>query len=226
MSSRLSRRGAIADAYQAPASFGIAGFTDTLWTATGTSKTAQSSLTVQAGDMLVAIGTAENETGTLAAPGASGGVTWTSRATNGTASYCRTQAWTAPVTSGGTITPTMAGSSGLAWGFAMWCIRASQYGGVASETNAAEPPSLDITTTAANSILLYLQADWSAADGTSRVWRSVNSVAMSENDYYRNSATYAVYVGNSPNAGAIGVKTVGLSAPSQRLSTIVIEVKP
>jgi hypothetical protein len=96
---------------------------------------------------------------------------------------------------------------------------------------ASTAPSLDITTTAANSAIVVFCADWNAADGASRTWRTVNSITPTSGNgyeltYFRNSSQYTVYIGYYPDAGAAGVKTVGLSAPTtMKASIVAVEVK-
>ena len=101
--------------------------------------------------------------------------------------------------------------------------------GVAEADNASA--SLDITTTGANSAVVVFIGDWDAADGTSRTWLTVNSITPTagngfELTYFRDSANYSVYVAYYPDTGAMGVKSVGLSAPTgaNKYSIVAVEV--
>jgi hypothetical protein len=85
--------------------------------------------------------------------------------------------------------------------------------------NGTAAVSLSITTTFANSAVVYLFADWSATDASTRTHRTVNGFTPSagngqEVTYFRNTTDWAVVVAYIPDAGAAGAKTVGLTTPS------------
>jgi hypothetical protein len=95
-------------------------------------------------------------------------------------------------------------------------------GATARSTGAGtSTPALAITTTAADSAIVYLAVDWAATDiMTSRTHRTVNGYTPTagngqELTAFRNSAAYSVVAGYIPNAGASGSNvTVGISAPT------------
>lgn len=205
---------------------------ESTWTTTssGTAKTA--SVTVSTGDLLVIGGVTEQQGVTIGTP-TGGGLTYTLRqSTTGLVNYCITYVWTAPCPAGQTFTLslTSGGGSGL-WGW-----NALQFGsnggvGASSKTNANNAaPSLGLTTTGDNSAIVCFNGDWNAADGTSRTWRTVNSITPTsgnglERTYFRDSSFYTTYGAYWSDAGATGAKTVGLSAPStQKYAVVAVEV--
>jgi hypothetical protein len=228
MSVRTLRRGCVADAYTAASGLSIVSYTESasgFGLNTGTTRTV-TGLSVVSGDMLVFLGAQEDVSGTFSAPTATG-VTFTSRQVNATANNCRSNAYTAPIVStNASLTVSATVPSGKYSGFGLFLVRGGVFGTSSKETNTSEAPDLTITTTKANSVLLYLQADWNAGDGTSRTWRTVNSIVGTERTYFRNSAAYTVYAGSWSDSGAIGAKSVGLSAPvGQQTSHVAVEIK-
>jgi hypothetical protein len=177
-------------------------------------------ISVLNGDFLVVLGAGEDSGFTVGTP-SGGGLTYTSRQTNATASNCWSGGWTAPVTTDSSLS--VACVCHAHSGFVVFVYRNGAYGTSAKETNTTEAPSLSLTTTAAGSMLAFLQADWNALSGA-RTWRTVN-VAADEVVYSFNSGTYTVYAANWSNTGAAGAKTPGLSAPTgQKTSMIGVEV--
>ena len=94
---------------------------------------------------------------------------------------------------------------------------------------AGTASSLSITTTGDNSAIVVFIGDWSASDGTSRTWRTVNSITPTagngfELTYFRNASAYTVYIAYYPDAGAAGAKTVGLTTPNMKAAIVAVEV--
>lgn len=119
-----------------------------------------------------------------------------------------------------------------AWGASVKVWRGSDGVGASSKTNVASgAPSLDLTTTQADSEIQVANNDWNATDGTSLTWRTVNGITPTsgnglETNYFRDAARYTTYAAYYDNVGAIGTKTVGLSAPSgQKYSIVALEIK-
>jgi hypothetical protein len=197
------------------------------WNTGGNSKTVTP--TTADDDLLVLVGGAEGAELTLDPAG--NGMTYTLRQSITVTDFCAAFAWTAPATgaSGWTLTVTKDGNN-LLWG--VTALRFSGAGGVgtSAKTNTSGAPSLSITTTQANSAIVVFVSDWNAADGTTRTWRTVNGTTPTignglERTYFRNSSAYAVYAAYYPDAGAVGSKTVGLSAPSgQKYSIVAVEI--
>ena len=197
------------------------------WDTSTTPKTATP--TTSAGDVLAVLSAAEDNDATLGTPSGNS-LTYTLRqqSANTPDDASRVAGWTAPATAavGWTLTQTRAGTA-LKWGFDAFRFSGSDgVGGSAVATAGSGGPSLNITTTGANSAVVVIVADWNAVDGTTRTWRTVNGVAPSagngqETVYFRNGSNYTVYAAYYSDVGAAGVKTVGLSAPAGQIYSIV-----
>jgi hypothetical protein len=198
------------------------------------------SFNVTVGDILVVLGTMEDGGASFSGI-TGGGLTWTQQVNVGTSNAsCRAAIWTATAASTTSITVSLTGTSGGGvdhyWGFVVHQYRDSDgVGASASQNNAVSgvAPSLALTTSQANSAISFVDGDWTASDGTTRTWRTINSITPTsgnglETDYFRDSggAHYTIYAGYWSDAGAAGSKTTGLSAPSTQRPTIVaIEIK-
>lgn len=199
------------------------------WDATATTKVVN--ITVAAGDRIVVKGATEGNACTLGTP-TGGSLTYTLEKSFVGASNCAVYGWTATASGSATfdVSITSAGSV-LKWGHTVEVWRNSDGIGNSSVTNSTGAPSLALTTAADNSAISTISGDWNAADGTSRTWRTINSVTPTvgnggERVYFRNSSNYTVYGAQWPDVGAAGSKTTGLSAPSgQQYAIISIEVK-
>lgn len=189
------------------------------------------SMTNLVGDILVALASVENGDST-AAPTTLTGETFTAQENLGqNAANCRIDARTAVIGSAGTgetasIART-AGAAGNWFGGNVLTFRGSDGIGAAesNQTVGTSGPTLAITTTQANSAIAMIVADFNAVDGASRVYRQVNGSDPVELTYFRDSSHFTVYVAYYADAGAVGAKTVGLSAPSQAWTIAAIEVK-
>lgn len=204
---------------------------ETAWNATTTPKTT-ASITTQVGDVLVAVGVSEQAGVVLNTPTNTGTAeTWTLRQSVAVTDYCWTGVWTAVAANAQSMTVSFSrptSPTGLFGGNVLhW--RGSDGVGVSAKTNVASgAPSLSTgTLTSANSALVVAVGDWSATDGTTRTWRSVEGVAASENTYFRDSSAYTVYAGRHLDTGSTtAAETVGLSAPSgQKYAIVVVEVR-
>lgn len=183
---------------------------------------------VQAGDLLVVVGSSEDNTNVLSTPTSTATVTWTLRQSVVVSSYCSMYIWTGAVTAtatGRTVTVARsAGTGAYSFGVSVW--RNHGGVGVSAKTNVASgAPSLALTT-AANSAIVVGSDDWSAVDGgTTRVWRNVNGAPITESLYFRDAQRYTVYSGYVLDTGAAGAQTLGLSAPAaQKYSIAAVEV--
>lgn len=200
------------------------------WDVNTSPKTA--SITIPSGTyQLVCGGVSQDSSATLATPTGGTGVTWTLRQSIVVASYCSTYLWTATVSTAQTFSISIASAgSGLKFGFIAMLFGGSDGFGASGKANAAGASSLTFSTTGDNSAIGAVIGDWAAADGTSRTWRTVNSVTPTvgngmERAYFRNSADYSAYAGYWSDAGAAGSKQIGLSAPTGMAhSTIGVEV--
>lgn len=195
---------------------------ETAWNVSGGTKFG-TNFSVLANDILVAFAIAD-VTEVLAVSG--GSLTWTLQQSITTASRPRVYVWSAVVDTGKTMSLTYTASPGSAqWGGNLLQFRGSDgIGASASANAAASAPSLNLTTTQANSAIVVVNGDTSAADGTSRTWRT-GAGTLTEQTYSRQATLYTAYGGYHADAGAVGTYTVGLTAPaSQTYGLIAVEV--
>lgn len=183
-----------------------------------------------AGNILVAIAMSEDAGTTLAI---SGGPTWTLAQSHTVASNCTAYVWTASA-AGGSITPTFTpggGNGNQVFGANVLEFSGCDGVGASNKAQTTGGPSLGLTTTQDNSAIVVASADYLAVDGTTRTWRTVNSVTPTSGNglevtYFRNAANYTVYGAYYSDAGTAGAKTVGLSAPTgQQYSILAVEIK-
>lgn len=208
----------------------------TAWNSATSPKTT-ASITVQTGDVLIASAIIESYGGGAGTPSisiAGGGLSWGSPLqTIQTTDYTAVKVWAATATANTSLAVTFTNSqTGMWFGGVVVVFRNSAGVGTSAKTNVASgAPSLNITTTQANSAVVVVNGDWAAVDGTARVWRTVNSLAPTaangyERTYFRDANKYTVYLAYYPDVGAGGAKTVGLTTPaSQKYSLIAVEVK-
>ena len=196
-------------------------------TAYGTSATPQStsSFDVQSGDLITLIAASEDAGGTIGTPSATGGsITWTLWQSYVVSSYCPIYLWIGTVGSTATgITVSMSRTAGSQnWGFAFSLWR--NHGGLGStskSTNLSGAPSLLLPLNQDHSAVIVGSMDWTAQDGTSRTWRSVNGSAITETVYILSPGAYSAYQGYALDTGTDLTETVGLSAPGGQKYTLV-----
>ena len=195
---------------------------------TGTSPKTSAAVSANVGDILVACVADENTDPSQAYTYSNSGTaqTWVKQTATGGTTDADAWAQTATAIVANTLTSQTisatfsAGGSGQWYGLAAYVFSGSDGVGASARTAATGgAASLAITTSFDNSALVVVCADWSAADGTSRVWRTVNGYTPTvgngqEKAYFRDSAHYAAYSAYYPDAGTAGSKTVGLSTPS------------
>jgi hypothetical protein len=205
---------------------------ESAWNTGTTPKTI--SITTDIGDVVVAVSGVETTSTAINAPTGGTGA-WVPQENVTAASSARARADSRVATAAETFTFSQSTDSGSNWwGFNALRFSGSDGIGAAESTQngtGSAAPSLSITTTQANSAIVVVVADWNASDGASRTWRTVNSITPTagntfERSYFRDGNHYAIYVAYYPDAGAIGAKTVGLTAPSdQRYCIAAVEVK-
>lgn len=194
----------------------------------GASPRTTSSFDVLAGDVLVAYLIAENDQGTMGAA-TGGSLTWTEQQKVDVGGYAEVIVWTAVVDTNKSMTISFTRTGNVVnFGGGVMVFRNTGGVGASSKANTSAPPYLpdwNITTTKANSIVVVVTGDWSAVDGSTRTWRT-NAGSLTEQTYYFQSGVYTAYAGYHANAGAIGTKAVGLTAPSgQTWSGVAVEIK-
>lgn len=195
-------------------------------------------VTTAVDDVLVALCAASNwsdSTDDISPPTGGTGLTWTTQETIFVSDYCAVAIFTtvaSAVNTGANITLSLSGAADALLGFNILRFSGSDGIGAAEKTNVLSGgPSLNITTTQANSALCVINADWNAVDGASRTWRTVNGITPTsgnglEKTYFRDAAQYTVYAALYDDAGSVASKTVGLSAPTgQKYAIAVVEVK-
>ncbi len=187
------------------------------------------SVAVQTGDIIVVGGVAEGADASLTIGDTVNTYTAQETVDSAAATESVAMGWTAVAATSTTLTITVTRSGTFReYGFGVWVWRSATVGAHASNGpngGTAGAPSQAITTTGVSSALCIAVDDWNAADGTTRTWRTVNGSAATESSYARDAAAHTVYLGYHPDAGAVGSKTCGLSAPAgQKYSMMVIEV--
>lgn len=173
---------------------------------------------------------------TLAISNSGTAQSWTQQQVVNVASYTWITIWTAIASVGQSMTVTVTrnadpGGTDL-FGCNALTFRGSDGVGASAKTNVSSgAPSLALTTVAANSAIIAINGDWNAADGTTRTWRTINSITPTagnglEVTYFRNAAQWTIYGAYWNDAGAAGSKTTGISAPStMKYSIVAVEVK-
>lgn len=205
--------------------------TETVWNTTTSPKTT-ASITVQTGDILVAVGSVSHSgDGSLTISVAGGSLTWTQQKEVSEVNYTQLAVWTTTATSNTSFTVSFTNSfAGQMSGGDVFVFRATNGIGASNSTFNSGGPSLSLTTTAANSSVVCFSTDWNAVDGASRTWRTANVTPTAGNGmevtYFRDAATYTVYGAVYQDVGTAAAKTIGLSAPTgQKYSIIALEIK-
>lgn len=199
---------------------------ETAWTST-TGTRVTGTFTVAVSDILVAFWACEGPTKAVSISNSGTAFAWTSRQEVNVASYTRVRVYTtiASAAQSMTVTFTTTGGSAEAHGGNVLTFRNATAVGASSKTNTTGAPTLNLTTTQADSAVVVISADWNAVDGASRTWRA-NAGTLTEQTYFRDSARYTVFGGYHATAGAIGTYAVGLSLPTgQQYSIVAVEVQ-
>ena len=204
---------------------------ETAWNSNTTPK-GSGNFTTSTGDVVVAVSVNEDGFGSDALSQTGTNATLTVQQNIFVSSYAGVEVSAGVVSSGGTTSVSFAGGGGFQlFGGNALTFSGSDGIGASAKTNTTGAPSLNITTTQDNSAIVVAVGDWNAIDGSSRTWRTVNSITPTSGNgyeltYFRDASHYVVYVAYYPDAGAAGSKTVGLSAPSgQQYSIIALEIK-
>jgi hypothetical protein len=212
---------------------------ETAWNTTTSPKTT-SSFSVNSGDVLVAFCVKEGydaslspNSPTISNTGTS--FTWTLQQEVKVGSYAHVLVWTATASTSQSMTVSFTltqGGYATYYGGNVLQFRNSSGVGATAKTNTTGAPSLSLTTQSNNSMIAAFVGDWNAANGSTRTWRTVNSITPTsgnglELSYFRDASRYTLYGGYWNDAGAAGSKTVGVSAPSgQKYAIVAVEIKP
>lgn len=195
----------------------------TVWTTTTTPKTLV--VNIQAGDLIVVGCANAGGEGTFGTPTNNGAaLTWTSRQNAGTAATtARCQLWTAVGDSTRSLTITVsAAGTAVSWGgFARSWGSTGGYGG-SNIVNGDSTANWTVayTTTAANSALDVIWADWNAVSGA-RTYLTTGVGTFTEASATVSGA-YSTSNGYHADAGTAAAKTIGTSAPAGQLVTIAV----
>lgn len=187
------------------------------------------SVTTAIGDRLVVVAATEDTSTTLATP-TGGGLTYSlAQSVSPGASFSRVYIWTTTATAASTFNIDITATGGGQFGFAVVRHSGSNgFGNSAGTSNASGAPSLSLTTTAAESAIVAINADWNAGAGA-RTWRTINSITPTSGNglefVYAATGNYTAYAARWNDAGTAGAKTTGLSAPTgQKYVIAAIEV--
>jgi hypothetical protein len=180
-------------------------------------------VTVQAGDLIVVSAGTGNSNVVVNTP-TGGGLTFTvQQSVVSVTEQANAYLWTATSPSAQTFTLTISGSDIYAWSAEVW----RNHGGIgaSAKKTAASTTSVSLTTQGPNSALVFVDADYYGINGSSRTY--LTSVgAFTEKAYqFAGNGVATFYAGHYADSGAVGSKTVGMSAPSgQHPSLFVLEV--
>lgn len=202
--------------------------TATAFNTTTTPKTA--SVAVQAGDVLVAFEiTADSANAVGSTPTNDGAaLTWTLQQSNVVTSPGNVgqSTWTAIADTTRTIVVTFAASpSTVIWGADVQVWRGASVGTSTKVTSGSGAPTLNITTTQANSAIIVSIGDWAAVVGAP-TWRTNAGAFTSTVEQAGDGASYSARGGYHADAGAVGTYAVGVTAPAgETFSIIALEIK-
>ena len=203
---------------------------ETAWNSATSPKTT-ASFSVLAGDILVAFLITEgNDNGLWDATITGGSLSWTERQQVAATDYCYVLIATAVVDSNKSMTVSFtrtAGNTAIDFGGNVLTFRSSDGVGASAKENADSElggPSMNLTTTQANSAVVAALGDWNATSGT-RTWRTGAGVFTAQSAYLDTGAYWAGG-GYHADAGVIGTYAIGQLAPTgQKHSLVAVEVK-
>lgn len=186
------------------------------------------SFTPATGDIIVVKAVSGDPIQTMGTP-TGGGWTYTNRVSDSTASHTRAAIWTAPVTTGGTaqtVALTFAGS--IEWHSML--VEVWSGGQLAAtpatvDTRGSGAPSTTLTTTAANSVVSWVDGDWAAVSPTGRTYNTTSATPTDEGVHDGSTTQYVAYYAYQTAASA-ATQTFGLTAPGGQTWTLLgIEIQ-
>lgn len=188
-----------------------------------TPKTAMNAVAINSGDVLVAV--AASESTAVLSVTENGAAAATLQRSSTVADYSAVSAWTYVAPGNETITFSFSADVNWFGGNVVRFSGSSGVGASAVATGASGSPSVSLTTTKANSAIVVIVSDWNATSGT-QTFTTAAGTPTALTDYPGDAAHYGVAIAYYADVGAIGAKTVGMSAPTgQKWSIIAIEVK-
>ncbi len=150
-------------------------------------------------------------------------LTWTKRADAQAASSGNAEIYTAIYPAGGSINVTTVWSNNAMSTVVSVITNYDpvNYIGASTVANSQTVPSVAVTTTLANSLLIGVTSDWNATNGTTRTYRD----GATESLYDFATGSYTAYHYRKPTT-TIGTYTEGLTAPTNmRAGTAFLEIK-
>lgn len=200
----------------------------TSFNSSGSSKTAMSSVAINSGDVLVLVSATENASPTLGET-ENGAGSFTNQRSVSIDYYSPVRASTYIAPSSETITVAVTQSGETLNFFGGNVVRFSGADGIgnsASSSGSSGNPSVNITTTQANSAIVVIVGDWNATSGTQTFSSSGGAGAPTNlTGYPGDSARYGAAIAYYPDAGTAGAKTVGMTAPTgQKWTIAAVEV--
>lgn len=183
-------------------------------------------VTVAAGDVLVILAETLTSGNTLSTP-TGGGLTYTlQQSIVAVASENNVYLWTAVSASSQTFTLsiTMAGVANN-WGYT-----ALRFSGIASVgvsnkgTGSGTAPSISLTTTGSQSIIVAGDSDFNASATAATYLTSAGTATEDLHDTSAGGGTFWCW--HHANAGVTGAKTLGMSAPTQNWAIVAVELRP
>ena len=189
--------------------------------ATGTGSAVNSLTSVPAGALLVLACQTETHSSN-ATVSSSPSLTWTKRADASATNSGDAEIWTAVFSAGGNITVT-SDFGDYAHSAVCYVItnQETTLGGASTTGTSQSAPSVNITTTRANSIIIGAVCDWNAVNGSSRSYRN----SPTETFYHFASGAFTTY-NFYKTAASVSTYTQGLTAPTgQSSGTVLYEIR-
>lgn len=190
---------------------------------TATTPKVTAAFNILQGDVIVAyvMTDSDSTTGTIANSGTA--LAWTLVQSVTVVGTSWVGVWTHVVSqSRAAVTVSFGAVGGGFFGGNVLLFRGSDGIGASSKTNGSGAPTLNLTTTRANSAIVVPNVDFAVGSGA-RTWRA-NAGALTEVTYSV-ATNMTVYGGYHADAGPVGTYAVGLSLPvGQTYSIIAVEV--
>jgi hypothetical protein len=194
-------------------------------TKTGTGSTVHNLTSVPSGRLLVLVTLGELHSSASCSVSSSPSLTWTKRVDAQATNSGDAEIWTAVTTSSGNITVTSDWPGAANQASICYIISGQEttLGGATATGTSQSAPSVNITTTRANSIIIGGISDWNAVSGGSRTYRDGS---VTERLYHYVSGAFTAY-GFDRTAATATTYTEGLSSPTgQSGGTVLYEVRP
>jgi hypothetical protein len=198
------------------------------WSANTSPKTLN--VSVNSGDIMVVNAASEGPPTILGVSG--GGLVYTlQQSYQGISSTPNAYVWTATASSTTTVTVSLANTgSTQQWGFEVYVFRNASVGASGKSQVTGTTASASLTTTAANSAIVLMSADWNAVSAATRTWATINSITPTSGNTLEKVATatgnYTIFSAYWSDAGSAGAKTPGVTAAaSMKPSVVAVEIK-